>query len=401
MSKILLKSKYKSLVTSNSRYFIISGGRGSGKSYSIASFLLMLTFEKGHKILFTRYTMSSAHISIIPEFINKIEYLDLVKHFDITKTSIINKLTGSEIIFKGIKTSSGIQTANLKSIEGITTWVLDEAEELIDEDIFDKIDLSIRTKNNQNRVIIVMNPTTKEHFIYRRFFESKGVQAGSNIVTDDTTYIHTTYLDNIENINASMLAQIESLKMSNQNKFDHIIMGSWLNKAEGVIFNNWEIGDYIETDRVIYGSDFGFSIDPSTCVAVSFEGNKIYLKEVFHRQAMVTQDFVDEYRRLGKSLIIADSAEGRLIEEINRFGINIKKTLKRPGSVKEGILFMQDYRMIVDRNSINIIKELNNYSWSDKASGQPIDRWNHCIDAIRYVVQFNKQSSSNIPFYIG
>lgn len=400
--KIILKNKYKPLIYSKSRYFIISGGRASGKSYSVASFLLMLTFEKGHKILFTRYTMSSAHISIIPEFLQKIELLDISDHFDITKTSIINKLTGSEILFRGMKTSSGIQTANLKSIEGITTWVLDEAEELIDENIFDKIDLSIRTKNNQNRVIVIMNPATKEHFIYQRFFQDLGVQPGVNYVGEKATYIHTSYLDNLENINESILDQINYLQESNPNRFQHIMMGSWLDKAEGVVFNNWEIGDYRETDRVIYGSDFGFSIDPSTCVAVSFDGNTIYVKEVFHRQRMVTQDFVNEYRNLPEgSLIIADSAEGRLIEEINKQGINIRKTMKKPGSVKEGIMFMMDYKIIIDRSSINLIKEFNNYSWSDKTSGQPIDKWNHGIDGLRYVVQYNKQSSGGMPFYIG
>ena len=164
---------------------------------------------------------------------------------------------------------------------------------------------------------------------------------------------------------------------------------------------NW-IGDTWNTDRVIYGSDFGFSIDPSTCVAVSFEGNTIYVKGIFHRQKMVTEDFINEYKKIeGNPLIIADSAESRLIEEINKQGINIRKTLKKPGSVKEGILFMQDYNIIVDRGSINIIKELNNYSWSDKASGQPIDKWKHCIDSIRYVVQYNKQNCGNVPFYIG
>ncbi len=402
MMKIVLKNKYKPLISSKSRYFIITGGRSSGKSYSVASFLLMLTFEKGHKILFTRYTMSSAHISIIPEFIQKIEYLNISEHFDITKTSIINKLTGSEIIFKGIRTSSGIQTANLKSIEGITTWVLDEAEELVDENIFDKIDLSIRTKNNQNRVIIIMNPATKEHFIYKRFFEDMGIEPGSNMTTSKATYIHTSYLDNIENINESILTQIKDLEMNNPKRYNHIIMGSWLDKAEGVIFSNWSIGDFKMTDRVIYGSDFGFSIDPSTCVAVSFEGNTIYVKEIFYKQKMITIDFINEYKKLPEgSLIIADSAESRLIEEIQREGINIRKTLKKPGSVKEGIMFMMDYNIIIDSNSVNLIREFNNYSWSDRISGHPIDKWNHGCDSIRYVIQYHKQNSGGMPFYIG
>ena len=157
---IKIKNKYKSL-GSDSRYFVVTGGRGSGKSYSLNLFLLLLTYEVGHVILFTRYTLTSAHVSIIPEFIDKIDTANLRGDFHITKDEIINLKTGSKILFKGIKTSSGTQTANLKSLAGVTTWVLDEAEELQDEEIFDKIDFSIRVKGMQNRVILILNPSTK------------------------------------------------------------------------------------------------------------------------------------------------------------------------------------------------------------------------------------------------
>jgi len=186
---IELDKKYIPLFNDETRYFIVTGGRGSGKSYGVNSFLLMLTYETGHVILFTRYTLTSAHISIIPEFIEKIEKTERVSDFIITKDEIINITTGSRIIFRGIKTSQGTQTANLKSISGVTTWVLDEAEELTDEETFDKIDLSIRNEFKANRVILLLNPATKEHFIYKRFFEGSGVNEGVNLVKKDTTYI--------------------------------------------------------------------------------------------------------------------------------------------------------------------------------------------------------------------
>jgi len=127
---IRLSSKYSNLFRSDSRYYVITGGRGSSKSFSVAAWVCLLSFEPGHKILFTRQTMTSAHISIIPEFKEKIELMGLEPHFEITKSEILNKTSGSEIIFRGIKTSSGDQTANLKSLQGITTWIVDEAEEL-------------------------------------------------------------------------------------------------------------------------------------------------------------------------------------------------------------------------------------------------------------------------------
>ena len=138
---IKIHKKYKPIGETDSRYYIVSGGRGSGKSFTINAILVMLTYEAGHTILFTRYTLTSAYISIIPEFIDKLELFNCVTDFHITKDEILNKKTGSKIIFRGIKTSSGDQTANLKSLQGITTWVIDEAEELTDEQKFDTIDL--------------------------------------------------------------------------------------------------------------------------------------------------------------------------------------------------------------------------------------------------------------------
>lgn len=391
---VTLNDKYKNL-GSDSRYFIVTGGRGSSKSFSVTSFLLLLTYEQGHVILFTRYTLVSAHISIIPEFIEKIELMQMQSNFVITKDEIINTVTGSKIIFKGIKTSSGTQTANLKSLQGVTTWVLDEAEELTDEDTFDKIDLSIRHKIKQNRVILILNPTTKEHFIYNRFFESKGIQEGVTLTRNDTTYIHTTYLDNIENLSKSFLDQIEQIKSHRPEKFKHQIMGGWLDKAEGVIFTNWSIGDFVNTGTVVFGQDYGFSNDPSTLVETSIDraNRKIYIKLHLYQTGLTTSDLYEINKRVaGDSLTIADSAEPRLINELRAKGLNILEAVKGQGSVTHGISILQDYDLVIDPESIELHKELNNYSWLEKKSKTPIDNFNHAIDAIRYAVTYQLEN---------
>lgn len=171
MEAIKLLDKYQPLFYEQpeTRYFLVTGGRGSGKSWTLSMFLLNLTYTEEHVILFTRWTLTSAFISIIPEFIDKIELMNKEGDFEITQSEIINKVTGSKILFRGIKTSQGTATANLKSIAGVTTWLLDEAEELVDEDIFDRIDLSVRAVDKPNRVLLVMNPATKEHWVYKRF----------------------------------------------------------------------------------------------------------------------------------------------------------------------------------------------------------------------------------------
>ena len=227
---IQLLDSYKPLFYEQpeTRYYLITGGRGSGKSWTLALFLLNLTYQKGHVILFTRYTLVSAFISIIPEFLDKIEIMGKVQDFEVTQSEIINKLTGSKILFRGIKTSSGVNTANLKSIAGLSTWIIDEAEELTDPDVFDKVDLSIRAKDNFNRVILVMNPAYKSHWIYNDFVKKK---------RSDTTYIHTTYLDNKINLSDSFIQAAEKTKRENPARYEHLFLGTWLDDADGMLWN--------------------------------------------------------------------------------------------------------------------------------------------------------------------
>ena len=386
-----LNKKYAALYDSDSRYFIITGGRGSGKSFEVGAFASTLSFENNHKILFTRQTMTSAHLSIIPEFQEKIDLLEANHLFDINKSEIRNLISNSEIIFKGIKTSSGDQTANLKSLQGVTTWILDEAEELIDEEIFDKINLSIRQKGIQNRIVLILNPATKEHWIYKRFFEQEGIEEGFNGTKGNTTYIHTTYLDNKENLDPSFLNEIDKIKETNPKKYDHVILGGWLNKAEGVVFTNWKFGTFNPNQlQSSFGMDFGFSIDPDALAEVAIDKDKkiIYVKEYIYERGLKTHVLASLLKDKTKGkLIIADSAEPRLIDDLKHLGINIEPVKK--GTIESGVIRMQDYQIIVDENSNNIAKEFNNYVYLNKASKLYIDNWNHIIDAIRYNVIYN------------
>ncbi len=400
---IEVHNKYKTIVSERSRYYVVSGGRGSGKSFSVNALLVMLTYEAGHTILFTRYTLTSAYISIIPEFIDKLELFGFTQHFHITKDEIINKQTGSKIIFRGIKTSSGDQTANLKSLQGITTWVVDEAEELTDEQKFDTIDLSVRQQGKQNRVILILNPTTKEHFIYKRFFEDRGVQEGSNITKGNTTYIHTTYLDNIDNLSKSYIEQIEQMRERRPEKYKQQMLGAWLNKAEGVIFNNWTIGEFKRKGVSVWGQDYGFAADPTTLIETNIDTSTktIYLRECVYLPRLTTSQIAElNLKHARDGLIIGDSAEPRLITEIKAKGCNVKPSIKGQGSVTYGISLLQDYDLVVSSDSTNLIKELNNYRWLERKSNTPIDKYNHLIDAVRYAVGYQLQNPNRGKYIV-
>ena len=346
--------------------------------------------------------MVSAHLSIIPEFLEKIGLLGYDNTFSVNKAEVVNLKNKSDILFRGIKTSAGNQTASLKSLQGISTWCLDEAEELVDENIFDTIDLSIREKKVQNRIILILNPVTKEHWIYKRFFEDKGVQGGFNGTKGNVCYIHSTYLDNKINLSESFLERIDSIKHNNFKKYTHKIMGGWLAKAEGVVFDNWSIGEFNPDElQTSCGMDFGFSVDPDslTEVAIDKKHKKIYLKEHIYRNGLKSHELAKIILdKVDTKLIIADSAEPRLIEDLKHLGVNIKAVKK--GTIESGITRMQDYELIVSPESTNIAKELNNYQYSHKASKLYVDNYNHAIDGIRYNVIYHLDNPNAGRYFV-
>ncbi|MCT4086665.1 PBSX family phage terminase large subunit [Elizabethkingia anophelis] len=410
---IKTQTAYDALYEDKEKFIILmTGGRGSAKSFNATTFIERLSFEKGHKMLFSRYTMTSAKISIIPEFEEKIELEGTREYFIINNNEIINKFSGSQILFRGIKTSSGNQTANLKSIQGITAFIGDEMEEWESEDDYDKLVLSIRQKGIQLRVILILNPTDADHFIYKKYIENNhrivqidGVDVQMS-THPDVLHLHTTYLDNIENLSEQFITIVESIKkesidqctvngvlnqaMFNKSKYAQKIIGRWADVAEGVIFDNVEEGEFDTSIPYCFGQDYGFSIDPDTLIKVAVDHKRkiIYLDEKYYGVNKLSTDDLFALNKAHiekpKDLIAGDSSEPRLIEDLRKKGLNIKPTEKSPGIVTASILKMLEYKIIVTPDSHNLKKELRNYAWSDKKAGIPIDKYNHAIDAARY-----------------
>ena len=319
-----------------------------------------------HQILYTRYTMVSAGMSIIPEMMEKIELDGTTKYFKTTKTDIVNNMTKSRIMFRGIKTSSGNQTAKLKSIQGITTFVCDEAEEWTSEEEFDKIMLSIRKKGIQNRIIIIMNPCDSNHFIYKKYIEKThklaeidGVQVQIS-THPNVLHIHTTYFDNLENLSPEFLKEVEDMKANNPEKYAHVVIGRWADVAAGAVFKKWGIVD-----------------------------NALYLDEVDYRTGLLSSDIIKTLRPWGLK-VIADSADPRLIQEVHNGGIRIYAVEKGAGSVNAGLDKMKSMEIYITKRSYNLQSEFRKYVWAKDKDGNyindPEDHDNHGIDAVRYYV---------------
>lgn len=396
---------YHPLYTDRDHFIIlITGGRGSGKSFSVATFIERLTFELKkvggeklvHNVLYSRYTMTSAAMSVIPEFMEKIEKDGTQRYFSATRTDVNNLMTGSKIMFRGLRTSSGNQTAKLKSIQGITTFVCDEAEEWTSDKEFETIAYSIRQPGIQNRIIIMMNPTDSNHFIYQKYikythelrmFDGVPVQISTH---PQVLHIHTTYMDNVEHLSEEFVKAAKEMKERNPERYAHIFMGQWVDVAEGAIFKKWGVVKEFPANckKVAIGADWGYTNDPTAFVRCGIIGNDIYLDELCYNTGMGITEIANELNK-HKLFVYADSADPRLIQEIANRGVIIYPVAKPAGSVVAGIEKLKDFdNIFVTERSANLMDEMRNYVWAKDKDGNyvnyPEDHHNHLQDAIRY-----------------
>ena len=261
--RLLFSRKYQPLFARNHpcRYFVITGGRGSGKSYAISTAVGADHCSADYNILYLRQTLVSAHVSIIPEFYEKMELMGLADAVIKSNTDMRNRFTGWRIYFRGIQTSRGSNEAQLKSIKRIGLALVDEAQELVDEASFDRIDFTLRDKGIKNRVMLSLNPTNKNHWIYRRFFKERGVADDFNGVVGDTCYIHTTYLDNLDNLDADFIRLANDCKRDNPAKYRNIFLGYWAGDNEGALWTEGMIAPHrvaeapAQLDRIVVAVD--------------------------------------------------------------------------------------------------------------------------------------------------
>lgn len=221
------------------------------------------------------------------------------------------------------------------------------------------------------------------------------------VVPDSHThFLRVNYMDN-EYCPANEIAEIESYKEKGYNSDGTVKNEFYANlyqvfglgmtgRAIGAVYQNWTIGKYIEQDLNGFGLDFGFSSDPDALIRISVDNKKkvIYMKEELYKNGNSEDELGAILKsKCNRGIIVADSAEDRLIADIKKkFKVNIIPV--RKPKVVESIKKLQGYRFIVDPDSFNLQKELQTYIWlegSDKLI--PKDKNNHLLDALRYIVE--------------
>lgn len=395
---MLFSPLYKPLFRAmpDTRYTLVKGGRGSGKSYAVNTALCLSTYRDPLNILFTRYTMTSAEDSIIPEFTDKVSALQIEDHFRTRATDIVNLSTGAKIIFRGLMASSGNQVAKLKSLHGVKTWVLDEAQELTDPNLFDAIDFSVRTREAPNQIILSFNPTDVHSWIYERFY--KNVPEGFNGVIDDVRYISTTYLGNKQNLDQSLLRQAEKMRIADYEKYRNIWLGEWETLSEGIIYKDWKQISLSEFPRhfpCFYGVDWGYSNDPTAvvCCAYDIETKTIYLREVCYQKGLlaghISRIIYEDMEAWGVSKEADIYCDPARPEHIGELRMNNLCAMPADNRNKEGRIAYLQY-FAVRYAGEHIKWEADRYSWKPDPKDRsrylniPQDGNDHLMDAINY-----------------
>lgn len=367
------------------RFNVYYGGAGSGKSHFVAQKLILKILQSKRKLLVIRKVGNTLKDSVWAMFLKLLYQMPQVIKSVNKSEYTIELINGSIILFKGLD-----DPEKVKSIEGITDIVIEEATELTEDD-FDQLNLRLRAKCGMLQIHLMFNPVSKVNWVYKRFFE--------NGTPEDTVIIHTTYKDN-PHLPKEYTDSLLRLERRNPAYYKIYVLGAFatLDKLVFPVKTVRLISEDEVKDLPFWiGMDFGYTNDPTAitwgyCDRIN---SKLYITGEYDKKGMTNDVIAKTITDLGfaKERIVADSAEPKSIAELRQLGISrITAAVKGADSVKNGIDRLQRFDIIIDERCTNTVEEFDNYTWvKDRKSGeyinQPIDSFNHHIDSIRYGVQ--------------
>ena len=391
-----LNRKFKAVFQDNS-VIINSGGRGSGKTKAAAVALLLESYKpKERNILALRFNSGTIKNSIYSEVEGLISKFELGDDFELTRDTITNITTKSNILFRGVKTGSNDVKDKLKGVVKLSYVLIEEAADLI-VDLDDTITMlqgTMRDLGFFHRLHLVLNPRGKAHPIYQRFL-SHLADANLTQESEEAYIISSDYRDNLA-LSPNYLKLIERTKSTRPKEYDSIYLGKWKDIGNGQIITNFEIGTYEEFDDAVVGIDFGFSDETaSLLVSANHYNSTLYVKLLMNASGMTANDMMTDLVDYSNYTMIGDSARPEVIEEFKRNGFKMEGSKKGAGSVKDGLDLLQDYKVIIDDFRANEVVEcFNIYSWDERRPDKPNHKASHIPDALRYAFMYLVSNSN-------
>lgn len=362
-------------LNTNKRIIILRGGTRSGKSYSTIQYLIVKCLETPNIIVSViRKSLPSLKKSIFRDFKSVMKSLELWNEDNYMSTEMTYTFDNGSIV-------EFFSVADAQRIRGSARTYLfcDEANELSYEDFFQA---NIRTTVKS---IIAFNPSFNRttHWIYNKI-----------VTRNDAEEFISTYKDNTF-LEQSLVNEIELLKETSPSLYTIYAEGNF-GSTEGLIFDNFSVIDILpeEVELLGYGMDFGFTQDPTTLVALFKYNSEIIAHELLYKKGLLSKNIADiilnNYTIYGKQQVVADSADPRLISEISQYNnVVIIPAVKGPHSIKLGIDIIKQHKLLITKQSTNLLNELYNYTFDKDKEGNllnnPVGGNDHIIDALRYI----------------
>lgn len=375
----------------STRFLVFYGGAGSGKSHFIAQRLVYKALKDKRKILVLRKVNRTTKASTFQLLLDTLNQFGILNYCVINRTDFsITLPTGSMFLCMGLD-----DPEKIKSITGLTDAWLEEATEFSLDD-FSQVNLRVRDPKADNQEIILsLNPVSKANWCYLHFFaENPELDEFRQTVR----IVHTTYKDN-PHLPEPYVQALLMMKATNEVYYKIYALGEF-GSLDKLIYNNWQKMDF-DPDKIkgqpLCGLDFGYTNDPTafTYSILVPEEQRIYICKEWGGTGYLNDAIADQIKEMGfaKSIICADSAEQKSIDEIKRLGIpRIKPCVKGKGSVLQGIQKLQQYELVVHPSCENIIEELENYAWkkdrqTNEYINEPAEGYDHYMDSLRYSLQ--------------
>ena len=387
---------YKEFWNFKGRYRVVKGSRGSKKSTTISMWIIynMMKYPLANTLVVRRVfnTHKDSTYTQLKWASNNLGVSHLWK-FSKSPLEATYIPTGQKILFRGLDDPMSITSITVEHGHLCWCW-FEEAFQVMNEDDFNKIDMSIRGEMPPGyfkQITLSFNPWSEKHWLKRRFFDIKD----NDILASTTTYKCNEYLGEDD------IQVFEKMKLNNPRRYNIEGLGNW-GIAEGLVYENFEELEFNIEDikrrnniKSAFGLDFGYTNDPTAfiCTLVDLDNKEIYIFDEHYQKAMTNKMISDmiKYKGYSKEMIIADSSEPKSIDDIQRNGIyRILPAKKGKDSILNGIQFIQDFKIYVHPKCENTIVELSNYVWSNKEGvniNKPIDEYNHLMDALRYALE--------------
>ncbi|WDA36411.1 PBSX family phage terminase large subunit [Sphingobium sp. YC-XJ3] len=374
------------------RYKGVHGGRGSGKSHAMAEYVVERCIMAKTNVVCIREVQKSLAQSVKKLIENKIEEMGVGHMFEVQQ-AVIKAPHGGLIIFTGMQNHTA---DSIKSLEGFDIAWFEEAQSCSQRSL-DLLRPTLRKEGSE--LLFTWNPSLATDPIDALL---RSDSPPPNAIVVQANYRDNPWLPGV------LREELEYDRSRDPDKFAHIWLGEYQRNSEARVFKNWRVEECEPPNGVTFrfGSDFGFSVDPSCALRCWIEGRNLYVDYEAYRIGCEIDQLPDLFMSIPEAErwpMVADTSRPETISYLRRHGFpRIQPAVKGARSVEEGIAFLQSFDIIVHPRCVHLIDELTLYSYEvDDLTGAVLpklaDKNNHLIDSLRYACEGIRRAAAAKP----